>query len=62
MDNKLMKKCSTSLAVKERQIKTTYRFQLTPVGMDIIDNTNNRNGCEDVQGKEHFNTVGGNVN
>jgi hypothetical protein len=39
---KHLKKCPPSLAIKERQIKTTLRFHLTPVRIDIIKNTNNR--------------------
>jgi hypothetical protein len=45
---KTMKKCSPSLARKGMQIKTTLRFDLTPVRIAIIsNNTNNRcwRGC-----------------
>jgi hypothetical protein len=42
MANKYMKKSSTSLAIKEIQIKTTLRFHVTPVTMAIFKNKNNK--------------------
>jgi hypothetical protein len=62
MASKYMTKCSTSLVIKEIQIKRTFKFYLTPVRMAIIKGKITTNAGEDTAKKEPLYTAGGSAN
>ena len=61
MAKRHMKRCSTSLIIREMQIKTTMSYPLMLVRMGIIRKSTTTNTGEGVEKREHSCTVGGNV-
>ena len=55
-----MKRCSASLAIREMQIKTTMRYNLTPVRVANVNKSTNKIG-EDVEKREPYHIFGGNA-
>ena len=56
-----MKKCSTSLSMREIQINMTMRYHLTTVRMAKINHAGTKDVGKDVEKGEPSYTVGGNA-
>ena len=62
MAKRHMKRCSTSLFIREMQIKTTMRYHFTLARMAIIKKSTTTNAGEGVEKRKPAYTVGGNAN
>lgn len=60
--NRFMKKSSTSLTIREMQIKTTRGYYFSPIRVAIIKKKNITDSGEDAEKRELLYMTGGNIN